>query len=571
MYPNKNIAEAIAAILPVGAAVSDESRELHCNAYLLSLLKEHRISRNAFLEKMLFQANDNKEPYEISFRDAVFYVYYKKDSLSGHEIHTFIIQDRTEYHEKLDELQIYKTLMESTNDQGFMVCDANHKVLIYNKPAAAAPDDDTIAESVIGNRYEDVFPHPETSNMLKVLKTGVPIINEKNVYLTPSGKTITAFGSSYPIKTREGKIIASASVIRWSNNIVPLLKDILEFQNQFLCQGKMNNNTRYTFSSIIGNSDIMRAAIQKAKKAASFTLMPILIYGETGTGKELFAQSIHNASANKSHPFIAVNCAAIPETLLEITLFGSVRGAFTDAVNTTGLFEQAGSGTIFLDEINSMPMSIQPKILRVIQEKSFRKLGSSSEIAVNCRIIASMNKPPLDCIANNTLREDLFYRLSAITIEVPPLRERKEDIETLANYFIQKYSATYEVAPIVMPPKYLEMLRRHSWPGNVRELQNTIESSLVMLEPSSGSFPAPDIFTHYDAEISGGSSKADNLPPPEESEVANLKDALFSTEKQMLVTALNKYSWNISNAAKALGISRSNLQYKIEKFGLARK
>ncbi|MPM67330.1 Arginine utilization regulatory protein RocR [bioreactor metagenome] len=333
----------------------------------------------------------------------------------------------------------------------------------------------------------------------------------------------------------------------------------------------MNNNTRYTFSSIICNSDIMRAAIQKAKKAASFTLLPILIYGETGTGKELFAQSIHNASANKSHPFIAVNCAAIPETLLEITLFGSVRGAFTDAVNATGLFEQAGSGTIFLDEINSMPMSIQPKILRVIQEKSFRKLGSSSEIAVNCRIIASMNRPPLDCIANNTLREDLFYRLSAITIEVPPLRERKEDIETLANYFIQKYSATYEVAPIVMPPKYLEMLRKHSWPGNVRELQNTIESSLVMLEPSSGSFPTPDIFTHYDAEMSGGPSTTDNFLPSEETKVANLKDTLFFTEKQMLVTALNKYSWNISNAAKALGISRSNLQYKIEKFGLSRK
>lgn len=557
-------------LIPSCIAISANGQRIYLNCTLATLLQSNNIPEELFRQTLAKLLPTAESPYAVSactvcVKNMLFSVLFRCGYCFNEPVTIYAVQDLTEQDAQQKELEIYKIFMQTMPDQGIMLCDANHKILLYNRPENIKFYDDTPDNMVVGRKYEDVFPDPEQSDLLRVLKTGVPIINEKNIYSTPEGKTIIAFGSTYPI-IKDGKILAAAANLRWNNDIVPLLNNILEFQNQFYYQPN-SNHTRFTFSDIIGNSPAMQAAIQQAKKVSSFTSMPVLICGETGTGKELFAQSIHNASANRPHPFVAINCAAIPENLLESTLFGSVKGAFTDAQNTAGLFEQAGKGTLFLDEINSMPLGLQAKILRVIQERVFRKVGSTKEQIVNCRIISSMNKPPEECIANQTMREDLYYRISVVTINVPPLREREGDIPLLVQYFIQKYSQLYNVPPVSVPQKYLDILSAHTWPGNVRELQNIIESSLIMMNPQIDEVSLPNISIL---------TKRASLPTPdpiplpaknaeETPNSYNLKAALSSLETDIILKALRDYNGNITRAAKSLGISRSNLQYRIKK------
>jgi arginine utilization regulatory protein len=209
---------------------------------------------------------------------------------------------------------------------------------------------------------------------------------------------------------------------------------------------------------------------------------PVLIFGETGTGKELFAQSIHNSRPRANQPFVAINCAAVPESLLESILFGTVKGAFTGAQNTKGVFEQAGSGTLFLDEINSMPRAMQTKLLRVLQEKSVRRVGADYEIPVKCLIITSSNEQLEECVRNGTLRNDLYYRLALLRINIPPLREWGKDIEILARHFLKTKGRLYGKKNIGLSTDFLNYLYQHSWPGNVRELEHTIESCVAVAE-----------------------------------------------------------------------------------------
>jgi DNA-binding NtrC family response regulator len=235
-----------------------------------------------------------------------------------------------------------------------------------------------------------------------------------------------------------------------------------------------------TFGSLIGNSPEMRKIYQVVEQAAP-TAASVLITGESGTGKELIAQTIHQLSARAGFPFIAINCAAIPETLLESEIFGHEKGAFTGAMERrVGCFELAEGGTLLLDEIAEMPVELQPKLLRVLQERSYRKIGSEKTYSVDFRLICSTNRLPADAIREGLLRDDLFYRISTITIHVPPLRERSEDTQLLTEHFLKMYAQKYDRAITGVSQAAYQKLFAHGWPGNVRELQNVIERAVLL-------------------------------------------------------------------------------------------
>lgn len=240
-------------------------------------------------------------------------------------------------------------------------------------------------------------------------------------------------------------------------------------------------STKFTFDHIIGDSKAIQSIITEGKRVIR-TSSSILLVGETGTGKELFAQSIHNESQRSTKPFISQNCAAIPDTLMESLLFGTNRGAFTGAIDKSGLFEEANGGTLLLDEINSLSPALQAKLLRAIQEKTIRRIGGTQEKEIDVRIIATINEDPLEAITHNRLREDLYYRLSVVTLCLPPLRERKEDIPALVQHFIEKYNIQFGLSVTDVDVHVREFLYAYDWPGNVRELEHIIEGSMNLVE-----------------------------------------------------------------------------------------
>jgi transcriptional regulator with PAS, ATPase and Fis domain len=314
-------------------------------------------------------------------------------------------------------------------------------------------------------------------------------------------------------------------------------------------------DARHFFPEIIGESLAMRGLLSLIKKVAP-TESTVLILGESGTGKELVATSIHDNSERKHKPFIKLNCAAIPEELLESELFGHEKGAFTGASNfKPGKFDMASGGTIFLDEIGDMPINLQAKILRVLQEQEFYRVGGSRTIKVNVRVIASTNKNLEKMVREGTFREDLFYRLNVFTLHLPPLRERKEDIPLLVDFFLQKASKKAEISSVA-----LQMLVAFSWPGNIRELENTIESASVMaengyIEPAQLPGKITGAFNSNSSEI----KLPVNVP---------LDERLREIEKSMIIEALRKTGGIQVRATELLGINQRSLWHRIKKHNI---
>jgi arginine utilization regulatory protein len=333
---------------------------------------------------------------------------------------------------------------------------------------------------------------------------------------------------------------------------------------------KSSNGTRFSFKDIIAADPQMRSAIRMARMSAA-SPSPIMISGETGTGKELFAQSIHNHSPRKKKPFIPVNCAAIPENLLEGILFGTSRGSFTGAIDKPGLFEQANGGTIFLDELDAMPLTLQVKLLRVIQEKKVRKLGSLKEIDLDVKILSSVGQPPLKIVQNGSLRMDLFYRMGVVSIMLPPLRERQEDMETLIQNFIAKYNQALGEKVESISSEVADLFVGYRWPGNVRELEHIIEAAMNMVDGIRViqlSHLPPHIFS-FAGKDPLNRVLSDQKSPLESG--INLMETQKSHEQQMIMNALARSRGNAARAARSLGISPQSFHYKIKKFGLNRK
>jgi DNA-binding NtrC family response regulator len=313
---------------------------------------------------------------------------------------------------------------------------------------------------------------------------------------------------------------------------------------------------RYALSGLIAQSPAMHGVLELVERVAP-TDATLLIQGESGTGKEVIAKAVHHASARAARPFVAVNCGAVPEPLLESELFGYMRGAFTGAaVNKLGLFEEADGGTLFLDEVAEMPAALQVKLLRALQSGEVRRLGATQASTIDVRVVSATNGDLAARISQGTFREDLFYRLNVIQIVLPPLRDRREDIPALAEHFLAR-SATKLGRGLRLAPATLERLLRYPWPGNVRELENAIERATIL---ARGDVVEPDdLPPHVSAGLQLGPSPA--LPSP-----MTLADA----ERVHILQTLERFGRNHSGAAEALGIGRTTLWRKLKEYGIDR-
>ncbi len=318
---------------------------------------------------------------------------------------------------------------------------------------------------------------------------------------------------------------------------------------------------------LVGESPVMKQ-IQELIRRVARTTGSVLITGENGTGKELVAQSIHALSPRFNKPFVEVNCAAIPEELIESELFGHERGAFTGATALRrGKFDLANGGTLFLDEIGDMSLKTQAKILRILQEQKFERVGGSQTISVDVRVVAATNKDLKTAIHEGQFREDLFYRLNVIPFGVPPLRERVEDIPFLANHFLKEFSFAHGRALRALSKEAIHALVAYPWPGNVRELKNLFER-LVILTPDADEgkgISAATLLTHLQ-EDSLSITMEEGIPEVASSK--NLKDARQEFEKEFILKTLKEQDWNVSRAAQILGIERSHLHRKIKSYGI---
>ena len=320
---------------------------------------------------------------------------------------------------------------------------------------------------------------------------------------------------------------------------------------------------RFHFGNIIGQSPKMVALYDLLEKVSP-TKTNILITGESGTGKELVAKAIHYNSPRKEKPFVTLNCGAIPESLIESELFGHMKGAFTDAIATKkGLFEVADEGTIFLDEISELPLLMQVKLLRVLQDREFKRVGGTEDIRVDVRIIAATNKDLEEAVKEKRFREDLFYRLNVIQIKLPPLRDRKEDIQPLANHFLKKYSQELSKAISKISPEALQILLNYEYPGNVRELQNIIERA-VALEGSEEL--TPHNLSSYLSEQPLLKKGPIDIEIP--SEGIDLEKMVEDLERSLLLKALDRTKGIKKKAAELLHINFRSMRYRLEKYGL---
>ncbi len=457
-------------------------------------------------------------------------------------------------------------MLESVLDasaEGVLVTDAQGRIVYYNE--ALGQLEGLRREDVLGRHLTEVYQvTPENSEHLTVVETGQPIRDLAKIHFTAEGRAVNLVASTYPV-CQGDRVIGAFSICRDVTQIKDLVKENIHLQKQMQGEGREKNGangTRYTFKNFLHASPAIDRLVLQAEKAAKSDCA-VLVYGETGTGKEVLVQSIHNASARRDDLFTGINCAAIPDTLLESLLFGTAKGAFTGALDSPGLFAHAGRGTLFLDEISSMSTALQAKLLRVLQEKTYNRLGANKELLLSCRIIGSTNLDPWECIKMGTLRKDLYYRFAVFTIYMPPLRERQEDIEVLSAYFINRYGKVYGQRNVQLDAGLKEAFLSYQWPGNVRELEHVIESCVAMLDPGENiityehlpSYVRPK-FTRKKVQF----HELDNL--------TTLHEIMAEAEKQVISDVLRINQGNISKSARSLGILRQNLQYRMRRLGL---
>ncbi len=447
-------------------------------------------------------------------------------------------------------------------DIGIAIIDKDGYIIYYNDAMGEIEGFDS--NEVVNKHILDLFPSIDMKNssLFRCLKTGKPIYNDLQNYINKKGKKIFSVITNIPI-IEDGEVLGVIEFAEDINRIEKLYKSV----DNWLNYPKINNMNSsvdiisyYNFDDFKTCNKSLINLIKKLKKVASYG-SNVLIYGETGTGKEIIAQSIHNASSRKNKPFIAQNCAAIPENLLESILFGTEKGSFTGAITKEGLFEQANGGTLFLDELNTLPVYLQAKLLRVLQEGYIRRVGGNEVRKVNVRVIATVNEDPLELIESQRLRQDLFFRLSTLYIRIPPLRERKEDILFLTNYFVDKYSTLFNVPAPKLSKEVLDFFVNYDWKGNVRELINVIEYVIMTVEDSE------EIqIKHLPAYL------LDYLNRKEESTEYKNFDSYFDLvnnfERKVILKALNRNKWNVSKTAKDLKIKRQTLQNKIKKLNI---
>ncbi len=453
--------------------------------------------------------------------------------------------------------RLFLEMLEHINE-GVHVIDADGKTIYYNSRMAEL--EQLTGQDVIDKPFDKVFENIHDSTMLRSLETREIIKDEMQSYINRYGKQVTTVNTTIPI-VEDKEVIAVMEIAQNITRIQEMSETILELQNAHVSKERKANTIRhYTFSSLIGRSAALMKSIHIAEKASQNDAS-VFIFGETGTGKEMIAQSIHYDGIRKNMPFIAQNCAAIPEALLEGILFGTAKGGFTGAVDRVGVFEQANGGTLLLDEINSMPYETQAKILRALQEGYIRRVGGTKDIPIDVRIIAISNESADELLQKGTFRKDLYYRLNVININVAPLRERKEDIIPLAENFIKKYNQKMGKNVWMISDKAKEMLLEYSYPGNVRELENIIARGLSMVDDEHVLLPEMLAMPNLSESSAHHYDEVDI-------QAIGLDDYLQKIEKELIEKKMQKNRDNITQAAKELGIKRQTLQHKLKKYHL---
>jgi formate hydrogenlyase transcriptional activator len=353
----------------------------------------------------------------------------------------------------------------------------------------------------------------------------------------------------------------------WAFGEVSDLKNKLAREKLYL-EGEIRSELK--FEEIVGKSEALHRVLQEVETVAP-TDSTVLIYGETGTGKELIARAVHNLSARQSNSFVKLNCAAIPTGLLESELFGHERGAFTGATSQrVGRFELANRGTMFLDEIGDVPLELQPKLLRVLQEREFERLGSTRTLRTDARLIAATNCDLEALVAEQKFRSDLFYRLNVFPVRVPALRERPEDLPLLVRHFVQQFSRRMSKAIDTIPSETMATLLKYPWPGNIRELQNVIERAVILTKGPVLNIPSDDLRLSNATSIPVG-TVALNHPTGPNGDPRNMRSVLDDAERKLIMSALEQANWTVAGpngAAVRLGMKRSTLQSRMQKLGI---
>jgi arginine utilization regulatory protein len=452
----------------------------------------------------------------------------------------------------------------SAIDEGIHVVDANGITIFYNHVAAKL--DGLTPEEVLGKPLLEVFPSldRQSSTLLSVIENGKPIYNKPQTYRNWKGMRVETVNTTLPVYVGK-RLVGAVEVAKDIGKLKELSERLIDLQAQLgnpkRTRRSESDGVVYSFEDIVTQSPAMLQLIERARRAAR-TSSPILIYGETGTGKELFVQSIHQASERSGRPFIAQNCAALPATLLESILFGTTKGSFTGADDRPGLFELANGGTLFLDEVNSMPLDLQAKLLRVLQDGQIRRIGSAQSVRVDVRVIAAVNEAPDELLKRGGLRTDLYYRINVVSFSLPPLRERKEDIALLTDHFLEQYNRQFRMQIAGLDDEVVRIFQQYEWPGNVRELEHVIEAAMNIVE-------GPVIrIEHLPPHLTERAVK-DRLIVPrvhrgtEAEEWRSLPEVLRETEEAMINRAMELTEGNILRAAKLLGIPRQTLQYKL--------
>lgn len=479
-------------------------------------------------------------------------------------------------------VEILKKIVENI-DEGIHFIDKNGITRLYNHKMAEI--ENISRESIIGKRFSpNIFKSLSEmdSTLLRVLKENVAIKDNIQKYLNKSGKEIITINSTIPIEIN-GEIIGALEIAKDMTSIKSLSDEVIKLQkinenfdkDTVFNENKQTNKKSYEFKDIIGESSQIKKAIYMAKKASENDAA-VLIYGETGTGKELLSQSIHYNSARKNGPFLAINCAALPETLFEAILFGTTKGSFTGAIDKAGLFEQANGGTLLLDEINSISPQMQAKLLRALQEKVIRRIGGTKDISVDVRVISTTNENPKDIIKSGKMRLDLYYRLNVIFLEIPPLRERTEDVLLLTNKFIENYNMKLDKNIKGISEDVKKIFTKYLWPGNIRELDNVIYSSMIMadeniLNKNSLNMYWDDELLKKDEETQDTYINLIGMKEEIEGVNGSLEDRVSKIEENYIRNAIEAYPNNLSKAAAFLGISRQALQYKMKKYNILKE
>ena len=476
----------------------------------------------------------------------------------------------------------------------------SHGAILFMNKAAEILDGYTFEEAR-GRTVTELYGLDKTTSpLLHVASSKEPLCNHAFRYYV-NNQDVYQVCNTFPIHLSDGTCGAFSiqrdmtKLKQTIENNIKLQKQLFDFREKSSGEGQ-KGDTLYHFDDIIGEHQRLKECKTLAYNAAQSN-SPIMLSGLTGTGKELFAQSIHSASPRRNETFLAINCAAIPESLLEGILFGTVKGVYTGASDRKGLFEEANGGTLFLDEINSMPLSSQSKLLRVLEEKYVQPLGSKERIRIDTRIISSCNTYPQEAMEKKQIREDLFYRLAVVNILIPPLKERKSDIFLLAHHFIAKYNAAYGKNVLAMEDDITTFFLDYDWPGNVRQLKHCIECAVNLVSPGETTIKEKHLpfyikenkpkryyleFQNIDKTVDGNALSqpfqketpsspvyfSERLTVANAAAKDNIVDAIEEKEKENIIQAMLRNGGNISKSARDLGMSRQTLTYRMKKYGI---